>query len=291
MSDWLCLRYYTNQKSSNVDRITALWQTKLGSDDPNSWWVEEAMGEQNWAVAAGTMQHPSDPLIPFRKSKATPGDETFWSSTDIRNWKPLGYNYLGRRIVSGASGRNELTTFPIDLDVTDSGDLNAFFGQFYSWMATGAPLPALLKQFYPLDLSKVEALTGKAAPAPAPAARIATIVPQSAPLVLQKAKQGATVEAQQVPHDDATKVAQFQASNPTPPAAKLVANTLASEATSSSSKPSPPQAIISKPHTSPTPPLAIPDPMKPDYSHLEGLIKNGVLRQWNANIRVEKYLI
>ncbi len=171
------------------------------------------MLEGTFAVPAGTIQTPSDDLIPFRKEKSNPGHDKFWTSEDVRDWNKFGYNYLGKRIIRGASGQNELSTFPIDLDVTDRRDLNIYFGQFYAWTANSAPTPSLLTQFYPIDVSNIEALTGK----------------------------------------------------------------LADE------RPTYPRA-----HPSRTPNDPIPDATKPDYSYLDGHIKYGKLRQWNANVRVQK---
>ena len=212
-SIWVLFLLSADWLFSNIDRITALWQASLGSHDKRGWWDEQATAEGTWAVPEGTVQKSSDSLVPFRKSKKNTSHEIFWTSNEIRNWKTLGYTYQGKRIVSRASGLNDLVSFDIDLDATDLISLNTFYGQFYSWMDNAAPVPALVRQFYPFDISSVEALTGKPAP----------------------------------------------------------------------ERPALPRA-----HPSRTPTTPSPDTVKPDYSHLEGLIEDGKLRQWNANIRVQK---
>jgi hypothetical protein len=127
-----------------------------------------AHSNANWAVPEGHIERPSDHLLPFRKSKRNGGHETFWTSDDVRNWQNLGYTYLGKRINRGVSGQNELVSFPIGLDKTDPKDLKAFCTQFYGWMDNKgmdemAPIPDLIYQFYPIDITQVEALTGKPA--------------------------------------------------------------------------------------------------------------------------------
>ena len=120
----------------------------------------------NWVVRPGDVERPSDPLYPFRKSKRNSDNDTFWTSNDVRNWQNFGYTYLGKRIKPGASGHNEMISFPIDLYKTDPKDLKVFCTQFYGWMDNKgmddmAPIPDLIYQFYPTDISNVEALTGK----------------------------------------------------------------------------------------------------------------------------------
>lgn len=200
---------------SNIDRITALWQARLGLHDSRSWWKQQAAGESNWTAPKGASQKPSDYLVPFRHPKSNPGHEVFWTSDDVRDWKKLGYTYLGKRVISGASGQNELISFPIDLENTSSANLNAYSGQFYGWMDNAAPgSPSLIKQFYPIDLSNVEALTGKPGP-------------ERPPLI--------------------------------------------------------------RAHPSRIPSNQIPDPLKPDYAHLKGLLTHdGKLRQWNIHLQAEK---
>jgi hypothetical protein len=125
-----------------------------------------ARSDANWAVPAGHIQRPSDFLLPFRKSKRAGGDEEFWTSDGVKNWEDLGYTYLGKRINRGTSGENEQVSFEIKLWETDPKDLNAYCSQFYGWMDSSEvgverPVPDLLYQFYPIDISQVEALTGK----------------------------------------------------------------------------------------------------------------------------------
>jgi hypothetical protein len=125
-----------------------------------------ARSNMNWAVPAGHIERPSDPLLPFRKSKRAGAQDTYWTSDDVRDWQVLGYTYLGKRINRGDSGQNELVSFPIEIGRTNPKDLKAFCSQFYGWMDNSAveverPVPDLLYQFYPIDISQVEALTGK----------------------------------------------------------------------------------------------------------------------------------
>lgn len=148
----------------NIDRVTALWQVKQGLKNPSSWWDQQPLGERNWAISRGTVQTPKDDLKPFRRGRRDPGNEIFWTSEDVRKWSVLGYTYLGKK-VRGSSGQNELVSFPIDFSETSQEDLNTYFNQFYGWMDIAAPgYPALIGQFYPINLSEVEALTGRSGP-------------------------------------------------------------------------------------------------------------------------------
>jgi hypothetical protein len=192
----------------------------MGKDNPRTWWQQQAVQEPTWTDPSGGPLTPSTPLTPFRKSPRNPGHDTFWTSNDCRDWKVFGYTYLGKRILPGPSGQNEIKTFPIDLEHSNKEELITYCGQFYAWMdhsgmETHQPTPALIKQFYPIDLSTVEALTG----------------------------------------------------------------------TPSSERPS-----LYRAHPSRTPYSPRPDPLKPDYSHLHGLItKDCRLRQWDVLIHAEKY--
>src|ERR1700761_2171180 len=142
--------------TSNIDRITALWQAKRGTRDSESWWEQQAAGEQSWAVERGAVQTPSDDLKPFRSPPKS--ERPFWRSNDVRDWAVLGYTYHGKHVIRNpSSGKNELVPFDISLENTDSANLNSFFNQFYSWMdIPSAGYPDFLKQFYPIPLGQVE---------------------------------------------------------------------------------------------------------------------------------------
>jgi hypothetical protein len=110
------------------------------------------------------VQTPDDALIPFRRLPKSGDQETFWSSEQIRDTTHLGYQYEGKYIKKGESG-NEIATFPIQLRGTKLEDLNSFVNQFYSW--TDFPMagyPSILSPYFPIDISQVEALTGKEGP-------------------------------------------------------------------------------------------------------------------------------
>ncbi len=148
--------------TSNVDRITALWQAQLTSKDQRSWWTQRRAGEANRAVPNGALQTPSDHLLPFRKSMRNPDHESFYTSDEIRKWTDLGYTYLAKRVVRGRSGQNELVAFPLTLDDTNSVDCTTYINQFYGWLdVPESSYPDLIRQFYPINLSQIEALSGK----------------------------------------------------------------------------------------------------------------------------------
>jgi hypothetical protein len=110
------------------------------------------------------LQKPSDSLVPFRYSAKDPAHEDCWTSDDVQDWTALGYTYHGKYVARGSSGQNELVTFPIEFGKTDPKQLNSFVNQFYGWTDTPADgFPDLLHQFYPINLSQVEALTGERA--------------------------------------------------------------------------------------------------------------------------------
>jgi hypothetical protein len=155
-----------NPKNSNVDRITALWQAQQSFSDPNSWWSENRAEEGTWSVARGTVQKPSDGLVPFRKppSGESEGDG-FWSSNEVRDWTTFGYTYHGKYVTRDSSGKYQLSTFDINPAKTEAKEINSFINQFYSWMDLPTnTYPSLIAQFYPIDVSQVEALTGNDGP-------------------------------------------------------------------------------------------------------------------------------
>lgn len=147
--------------SSNVDRITAIFQSQqVGNID--AWWKEEAAGEASYNMERGTTLKPSDGLPPFQDPVSIGSKEPFWTSDGIRNWTKLGYTYHGKYITRNKQGQNELVTFPILPEGTKSSEINSYINQFYAW--SDLPVrsyPAILSQFYPVDLAPVEALTGK----------------------------------------------------------------------------------------------------------------------------------
>lgn len=151
-----------NFATSNVDRITALWQAQRTSKDQRSWWTERRAGEANRAVSHGALQTPADALLPFRNAMRNPDHESFYTSNEIRKWTDLGYTYLAKRVVRGRSGQNELVAFPLTLDDTNSTDCTTFINQFYGWLdVPETSYPDLIRQFYPIDLAQIEALSGK----------------------------------------------------------------------------------------------------------------------------------
>ena len=204
---------------ANVDRITAFWQAKQGKASKSSWWAETKSVEANWTMKQGAVQKPTDALIPFRKAPRDLNNETCWSSDDIRDWKSFGYTYLGKTVKRNqTTGQNELHNFPVDLENVQEADLNTYFNQFYGWLdaPTETKYPDLIRQFYPIDLSQVEALTGKPGP------------------------------------DRPTGI------------------------------PSNPGRLGDQPP---------PDPSKPDYSSIPAsCIEHGKLRQWDIQIKAEKYV-
>jgi hypothetical protein len=105
---------------------------------------------------------PSDGLQPFQSPQGIGTKEPFWSSDGIRDWTTLGYTYHGKYVKRNGKGENDLGSFPFLPEGVKSEDMNSFINQFYSW--SDLPLrsyPAILSQFYPVDLSRVEALTGE----------------------------------------------------------------------------------------------------------------------------------
>jgi len=90
--------------------------------------------------------------------------EDCWTSEGVRDWTKLGYTYLGK-YVQGAPGQNALIPFHITLDKTEAKELNTYVNQFYGWTdIPGQPFPDLVHQFYPINLSQVEALSGNNGP-------------------------------------------------------------------------------------------------------------------------------
>lgn len=110
------------------------------------------------------MQRPIDSLHPFRSPKKNASGEYFWSSDDARDWTTLGYNYVGKYIAQGSSGKKDIVPFHISLKETNSTELMTFFNTFYGWADVAAPrYPDILREFYPIDVSSIEALTAKEA--------------------------------------------------------------------------------------------------------------------------------
>jgi hypothetical protein len=140
-----------------------MWQTT----NKENWWKDHFVHEDTWTDVKGNPLTPSHSLLPFRKAPKNPGHDVFWSSDDCRDWaEAFGYTYLRQRIIRHPEGHNELQSFPIDLKKTDPADLTLYYNQFYSWMDNSGreihqPTNPLVKQFYPLDLSSVEALWGE----------------------------------------------------------------------------------------------------------------------------------
>jgi len=153
----------SNIINSNVDRIAALWQAQRPTNDSSSWWTSKPAGEANRAFQMGDTLKPSDPLVPFRYSERNPGHENFYTSDKIRDWTSLGYTYLVKRIVRNKStGRNEIATSLLAYGNSNSAEYTTYFNQFYGWLdIPESTYPDLIRQFYPIDLSNVEALTGK----------------------------------------------------------------------------------------------------------------------------------
>lgn len=68
-------------------------------------------------------------------------------------------------MIRGSSGQNELATFDILPENADTKKINSFVNQFYSWMdLPTSSYPPLIAQFYPVDISQVEALSGSDGP-------------------------------------------------------------------------------------------------------------------------------
>jgi hypothetical protein len=104
--------------------------------------------------------------VPFRKPPNNESDgDGFWSSDDVRDWRTFGYTYQGKYVTRDSSGKYELSTFDITPGKTETKEINSFINQFYSWMDLPTNrYPSLIAQFYPIDVSQVEALTGNHGP-------------------------------------------------------------------------------------------------------------------------------
>lgn len=124
----------------------------------------------------GASLTPDDPLVPFRRSRRNPSHEDLYTSQSIRRWTDLGYTYLVKRVVRNQStGRNELDSSLLTLDHAGSPVYNVYFNQFYGWLdVPESTYPELIRQFYPIDLSQVEALTGRLTDTSHPVVNIST---------------------------------------------------------------------------------------------------------------------
>ncbi|KAK4187328.1 hypothetical protein QBC35DRAFT_498812 [Podospora australis] len=75
----------------NVDRMVAIWEV-LHNGDSDNWFDgtdERDKDSGNWAIEKNHPDLPSDPLRPFHKDEKG----NYWTSNDIRETAPLGYNY------------------------------------------------------------------------------------------------------------------------------------------------------------------------------------------------------
>ncbi|KAL0937178.1 tyrosinase [Colletotrichum truncatum] len=78
----------------NVDRLLAIWQG-IHSRDPESvsWWTSLEVPEGNFVEPGSLSETPRTPLVPFRKGFTADSRPIWWTSNDCRNHLDLGYDY------------------------------------------------------------------------------------------------------------------------------------------------------------------------------------------------------